>query len=56
MAGCRHVTDEAVESVVQMCPNITILLFHSCPNLTGNAIDKLYAYYSTSANDPSHYE
>jgi hypothetical protein len=37
MAGCREVTDEAVEAIVQMCPNIAILIFHACPKLTGKS-------------------
>lgn len=32
--GCRGVTDEAVEAVLQFCPQINILLFHGCPNIT----------------------
>lgn len=32
--GCRQVTDEAVEAVLQFCPQINILLFHGCPNIT----------------------
>ena len=35
MNGCKNVTDESIEAIVQFCPNINILLFHGCPNLTG---------------------
>ena len=35
MSGCLALTDEAVESVVQMCPQIKILIFHGCPLITG---------------------
>lgn len=30
--GCVHVTDDSVEAIVQFCPNISVLLFHGCPN------------------------
>ncbi|XP_052811039.1 protein AMN1 homolog [Mya arenaria] len=32
--GCQGVTDEAVEAVMQFCPQINILIFHGCPNIT----------------------
>ncbi|KAL5010156.1 hypothetical protein ScPMuIL_012461 [Solemya velum] len=34
MDSCISLTDEAVEAVVQYCPNISILIFHGCPNIT----------------------
>ena len=33
--SCLELTDEAVEAVVQFCPNISIFLFPGCPKLTG---------------------
>ena len=35
---CISLTDEAVEGILSCCPQIQILLFHGCPNLTGNSI------------------
>ncbi|XP_060601706.1 protein AMN1 homolog isoform X1 [Ruditapes philippinarum] len=32
--GCKNVTDEAVEAIMQFCPQINILIFHGCPNIT----------------------
>ncbi|KAL8569347.1 hypothetical protein ACOMHN_014031 [Nucella lapillus] len=37
MSHCQRLTDEAVEGVVQMCPQIKILIFHGCPLITENA-------------------
>ncbi|XP_076445625.1 protein AMN1 homolog [Babylonia areolata] len=37
MSGCQRLTDEAVEGVVQMCPQTRILIFHGCPRITENA-------------------
>lgn len=37
MNGCDRLTDEAVEAIVQYCPQISILLFHGCPRTTENA-------------------
>lgn len=37
MNNCVNLTDEAVEAVVQYCPQISILLFHGCPKTTENA-------------------
>ncbi|KAK7494768.1 hypothetical protein BaRGS_00013895 [Batillaria attramentaria] len=37
MNNCASLTDEAVEAVVQYCPQISILLFHGCPKTTENA-------------------
>ncbi|KAL3881832.1 hypothetical protein ACJMK2_028224 [Sinanodonta woodiana] len=34
MDGCKELTDEAVEAVLQFCPKISILLFHGCPKIT----------------------
>jgi hypothetical protein len=34
MNSCNHLTDEAVEAIVHFCPNIAILIFHSCRNIT----------------------
>ncbi|XP_069102421.1 protein AMN1 homolog isoform X1 [Argopecten irradians] len=34
MDGCINLTDEAVEGVLQFCPQISILLFHGCPKIT----------------------
>ncbi|XP_033739686.1 protein AMN1 homolog [Pecten maximus] len=34
MDGCVNLTDEAVEGVLQFCPQISILLFHGCPKIT----------------------
>ncbi|XP_060070166.1 protein AMN1 homolog [Ylistrum balloti] len=34
MDGCVNLTDEAVEGVLQFCPQICILLFHGCPKIT----------------------
>ncbi|XP_040294869.1 protein AMN1 homolog [Bufo bufo] len=31
---CLHVTDDAVEAILTCCPNIYILLFHGCPQIT----------------------
>ena len=39
MDGCFEMTDEAVEAAVQFCPNISILLFHGCPKITGKICD-----------------
>ena len=38
MDGCVSLTDEAVEGVMQFCPQISILIFHGCPKITGKAI------------------
>ena len=35
MNHCSALTDESIEAVIQYCPNVTILLFHGCPNMTG---------------------
>lgn len=35
MNGCANLTDESVEAVIQFCPQISILLFHGCPHITG---------------------
>ncbi len=35
MNHCIHLSDEAVEGVVNFCPRIAILLFHGCPCITG---------------------
>lgn len=35
MNCCTLLTDEAVEAVIQYCPQISILLFHGCPKITG---------------------
>lgn len=32
--GCQKVTDEAVEAIMQFCPQISIFIFHGCPNIT----------------------
>lgn len=32
--GCQAVTDEGVEAVLQFCPQISIFIFHGCPNIT----------------------
>ncbi|KAK2179107.1 hypothetical protein NP493_513g01000 [Ridgeia piscesae] len=34
MNHCGALSDEAIEAVLQCCPNITILLFDGCPKLT----------------------
>ncbi|XP_041453056.1 protein AMN1 homolog [Lytechinus variegatus] len=34
MNNCVHLSDEAVEAVVNFCPKIAILLFHGCPCIT----------------------
>jgi len=39
MDGCFEMTDEAVEAAVQFCPNLSILLFHGCPKITGKICD-----------------
>ncbi|KAM3924094.1 protein AMN1 homolog [Leptodactylus fuscus] len=31
---CLHVTDDSVEAILTCCPNIYILLFHGCPQVT----------------------
>lgn len=41
MDGCFEVTDEAVEAAVQFCPNLSILLFHSCPKITEKSREAL---------------
>ena len=33
--GCRELTDESVEAILQFCPQINIFLFHGCPKITG---------------------
>lgn len=38
MDGCVEMTDEAVEAALQMCPNLSILLFHGCPKITGKSL------------------
>jgi len=35
MDGCRRVTDDAIEMLAHFCPQINILIFHGCPNITG---------------------
>jgi len=39
MDGCRHLTDESVEAVAQFCPNLNILIFHGCSNITGRMFE-----------------
>ncbi|XP_072015655.1 protein AMN1 homolog isoform X2 [Amphiura filiformis] len=34
MNHCIHLSDEAVEAIVNFCPRIAILLFHGCPCIT----------------------
>ncbi|KAH3726036.1 protein AMN1 homolog [Dreissena polymorpha] len=34
ISGCERVTDDAVEAVLQFCPQIDIFLFHGCRNIT----------------------
>ncbi|XP_075066407.1 protein AMN1 homolog isoform X1 [Mixophyes fleayi] len=34
MDRCVHLKDEAVEAILTCCPNIYILLFHGCPQIT----------------------
>ena len=35
MNDCVALSDDAIEAVMQFCPNISILLFDGCPRLTG---------------------
>jgi len=42
MSGCASLTDEAVEAVVQLCPQIKILVFHGCPLITGQMSAKTF--------------
>ena len=35
MEGCERITDESIEAIVQFCANVSILLFHACPKVTG---------------------
>ncbi|XP_059166408.1 protein AMN1 homolog [Physella acuta] len=37
MSGCKELTDEAVETLIMLCPLIKILLFARCPKITENA-------------------
>ncbi|XP_005102496.1 protein AMN1 homolog [Aplysia californica] len=37
MSGCKHLTDEAVELLLQSCPQLRILLFARCPGITENS-------------------
>ncbi|XP_048769304.2 protein AMN1 homolog [Ostrea edulis] len=32
--GCKELTDESVEAILQFCPQINIFLFHGCPKIT----------------------
>ncbi|XP_021355399.1 protein AMN1 homolog [Mizuhopecten yessoensis] len=41
MDGCVNLTDEAVEGVLQFCPQISILLFHGCPKITDQSREAL---------------
>ncbi|XP_072256353.1 protein AMN1 homolog isoform X4 [Pyxicephalus adspersus] len=34
MDRCVHLTDDSVEAILTCCPNIYILLFHGCPQIT----------------------
>ncbi|XP_078583665.1 protein AMN1 homolog [Branchiostoma floridae x Branchiostoma japonicum] len=34
MDGCQLLTDDAVEVIMESCPRISILIFHSCPKIT----------------------
>jgi len=34
LAHCEALTDDSMEAVTQFCPNINILLFHGCPNIS----------------------
>ncbi|XP_001635812.2 protein AMN1 homolog [Nematostella vectensis] len=34
LAHCKDITDDGVESVLMLCPNVTILIFHNCPLVT----------------------
>jgi hypothetical protein len=35
MNHCESLTDEAVEAVVQFCPQINVFIFNGCPRITG---------------------
>ncbi|XP_056373534.1 protein AMN1 homolog [Hyla sarda] len=35
---CTHVTDDTVEAILTSCPNIDILLFHGCPQITDRSV------------------
>lgn len=39
--GCRELTDESVEAILQFCPQINIFLFHGCPKITEMAREAL---------------
>jgi len=36
MDRCHQLTDDAIEALTYFCPNIRILIFHACPNITGS--------------------
>jgi len=37
VSGCKHLTDEAVNLLIQNCSQLRIILFARCPNITENA-------------------
>ncbi|XP_072001376.1 protein AMN1 homolog isoform X1 [Engystomops pustulosus] len=44
LVRCMHMTDDAVEAILTCCPNLYILLFHGCPQITDrstNAIEQV---------------
>ncbi|XP_073477966.1 protein AMN1 homolog isoform X3 [Aquarana catesbeiana] len=41
MDRCVHLTDDAVEAILTCCPNIYILLFHGCPQITDRSREAL---------------
>ncbi|CAJ0943165.1 unnamed protein product [Ranitomeya imitator] len=40
---CTYVTDDAVEAILTCCPNIDILLFHGCPQTTGQVALQMFS-------------
>ena len=48
MNNCIALSDDAIEAVMQYCPNITILLFDGCPRLTGTSVQYGYSIVSMS--------
>ncbi|XP_068134335.1 protein AMN1 homolog isoform X3 [Hyperolius riggenbachi] len=41
MARCVNLTDDSVEAILTCCPNIYILLFHGCPQITERSREAL---------------
>ncbi|GFN84645.1 protein amn1 homolog [Plakobranchus ocellatus] len=50
MSSCTHLTDEAVENLIMMCPVLRILLFARCPKITENSRVALEERFLSSEN------